>query len=106
MSSISALPKELVESPQSPWQQARSRFFAGRQGPIGLGILIFIVLFCVIGRVLLPYSFYDLPQPDVLSYMGRGPSLAHPFGETARTQRDVLTLVVNGGVGSLTIGFV
>ena len=105
MSSIGALPKVLAESPQSPWQQARTRFFAGRQGPIGLGILVFIVLFCVIGRVLLPYSFYDLPQPDVLSYMGRGPSLAHPFGETARTQRDVLTLVVNGGVGSLTIGF-
>ena len=91
MSRIVALPKEVAGSPQSPWQQARSRFFAGRQGPIGLGILIFIVLFCVIGRVLLPYSFYDLPQPDVLSYMGRGPSLAHPFGETARTQRDVLT---------------
>lgn len=62
--------------------------------------------FCVVGRFLLQYDFYVLPQPDVLSYMGRGPSLAHPFGETARTQRDVLTLVVHGGVGSLTIGFV
>jgi peptide/nickel transport system permease protein len=106
MSRVAALSNEEVVSPQSPWQQARTRFFADRQGPIGLGILIFIVLFCVIGRVVLPYSFYELPQPDVLSYMGRGPSLAHPFGETARTQRDVLTLVVNGGVGSLTIGFI
>ncbi|RLT26357.1 MAG: ABC transporter permease [Chloroflexi bacterium] len=91
---------------ESPWQQARRRFFAGRQGPVGLAILIVVVGFAIIGSLLLKYDFYELPQPDQFVYLGRGPSFAHPFGETARTQRDVLTLVVNGARGSLIIGFV
>jgi peptide/nickel transport system permease protein len=90
---------------QSPWAQARRRFFGGRQGPWGLGILIFVIVFCVVGAQLLPYDFYEIPQPEEIVYIGRGPSLEHPFGETGSLQRDVLTLVAHGGIGSLTIGF-
>lgn len=102
--SVQAVEKVKVES-QSPWAQARRRFFAGKQGPWGLGILVFVIFFCLIGAQLLPYDFYELPQPEEIVYIGRGPSLAHPFGETGSLQRDVLTLVVHGGIGSLTIGF-
>ena len=73
---------------------------------MGLVVLIFVIGFSIIGSLFLTYNFYELPQPDQFVYLGRGPSFAHPFGETARTQRDVLTLVVNGARGSLTIGFV
>ena len=102
---MAAKPRQTRQS-ESPWQQARRRFFAGRQGPVGLVVLIFVIGFSIIGSLFLTYNFYELPQPDQFVYLGRGPSFAHPFGETARTQRDVLTLVVNGARGSLTIGFV
>ena len=90
---------------QSPWAQARRRFFAGRQGPWGLAILLFVIVFCVLGAQLLPYDFYKISQPEEIVYIGRGPSLEHPFGETGSLQRDVLTLVAHGGIGSLMIGF-
>ena len=98
--------KPVRRQSESPWQQARRRFFAGRQGPVGLAILVFVGGFAIIGSLLFKYDFYELPQPDQFVYLGRGPSFAHPFGETARTQRDVLTLVANGARGSLIIGFV
>ena len=90
---------------ESPWGQARRRFFAGRMGPLGLGILVFIFLFVVIGSVVLPFDFYHVPQPDQITFVGRGPAWGRPFGETGLLQLDVLTLVVNGGKASLAIGF-
>lgn len=90
---------------ESPWQQARRRYFAGRMGPWGLYILAFIFLFVVIGSILLPFDFYTVPQPDEINFIGRPPAWGRPFGETGLLQIDVLTLVVNGGKTSLTIGF-
>lgn len=90
---------------ESPWQQARRRYFAGRMGPWGLYILVGIFLFVVIGSVLLPFNFYNVPQPDEINFIGRGPAWGRPFGETGLLQLDVLTLVVNGGKTSLAIGF-
>ena len=49
---------------ESPWQQARRRYFAGRMGPWGLYILVGIFIFVVIGSILLPFDFYNVPQPD------------------------------------------
>ena len=106
MSTAVANKSRKIRQSESPWQQARRRFFAGRQGPVGLAVLIFVIGFSIIGSLFLKYNFYELPLPDQFVYLGRGPSFAHPFGETARTQRDVLTLVVNGARGSLTIGFI
>ena len=83
---------------ESPWGQARRRFFAGRMGPLGLGILVFIFLFVAIGSVVLPFDFYHVPQPDQITFVGRGPAWGRPFGETGLLQLDVLTLVVNGGI--------
>ena len=90
---------------ESPWQQARRRYFAGRMGPWGLYILIGIFLFVAVGSVLLPFNFYNVPQPDEINFIGRGPAWGRPFGETGLLQLDVLTLVVNGGKTSLAIGF-
>ncbi|MEY4388573.1 MAG: hypothetical protein RLZZ432_292 [Chloroflexota bacterium] len=90
---------------ESPWQQARRRFFAGRMGPWGLRILIGIFLFVAIGSILLPFDFYNVPQPDEINFVGRPPAWGRPFGETGLLQLDVLTLVVNGGRTSLMIGF-
>ena len=90
---------------ESPWQQARRRYFAGRMGPWGLYILIGIFLFVAVGSMLLPFDFYNVPQPDEINFIGRGPAWGRPFGETGLLQLDVLTLVVNGGKTSLAIGF-
>jgi peptide/nickel transport system permease protein len=64
-----------------------------------------LVVAAVIGPVLSPFVFNDVPKPSAVVYAGRPPSLAHPFGETGGLQRDVLQLVVNGARTSLLIGF-
>jgi ABC-type dipeptide/oligopeptide/nickel transport system permease subunit len=91
---------------ESPWVQARKRFFAARMGPLGLAILAFVFLFVIIGSILLPYDFYDVPIRDENVFAGRPPAWGRPFGETGMLQLDVLTLVANGGKTSLFIGFV
>ena len=87
------------------WQLAWRKFRKHRLALIGLGLIAALILIAVIGPVLLPFSFNDVPKPDEIVGAGRGPSLAHPMGETGGLQRDVLTLVVNGSRTSLMIGF-
>ncbi|MEY2731347.1 MAG: hypothetical protein RLZZ588_72, partial [Chloroflexota bacterium] len=62
-------------------------------------------LFVVIGSLLLPFDFYNVPQPDEINFIGRPPAWGRPFGETGMLQLDVMTLVANGGRTSLVIGF-
>jgi len=90
---------------ESPWQQARRRFFAARMGPWGLAIIGTIFLFVIIGSLLLPFDFYNVPIRDVQTYAGRPPAWGRPFGETGMLQLDVMMLVANGGRTSLLIGF-
>ena len=87
------------------WQLAWRKFRKHKLALIGLLIIGILVLVSVIGPVLLPFNFTDIPKPDELVQQGRPPSLAHPMGETGGLQRDVLTLVVNGSRTSLLIGF-
>ena len=95
-----------IERAESPWALARRRFFAGRQGPLGLAILGFVFLLVVVGPLLAPYRVGEIPKPSEFVFLGRSPSLEHIFGETAQLQLDVFMLVVNGGRASLFIGFV
>jgi peptide/nickel transport system permease protein len=95
-----------VHRAESPWRQARRRFFAGRQGPLGLAIILVIFAFILIGPIFAPFNYGDIPVPSEDVFLGRGPSFDHIFGETAQLQLDVYTLVVNGGRASLLIGFV
>jgi peptide/nickel transport system permease protein len=87
------------------WQLAWRKFKKHRLALIGLGIIAFMIATAIIGPILMPFEFEDVPRPDVVVYQGRGPSLQHPFGETGGLQRDVLMLVVNGARTSLIIGF-
>ena len=102
------------------WQLAWRKFRRHRLALIGLGLMGGLLVTAVIGPVLLPFSFTDIPQPTQLVGSGRPPFcetydsaaknctswlLTHPMGETGGLQRDVLTLVVNGARTSLLIGF-
>jgi peptide/nickel transport system permease protein len=89
----------------SQWQLAWRKFKKHRLALIGLGILAFLIAVAIIGPILTPFVFNDIPKVDVKVYAGRPPSLAHLFGETGGLQRDVLQLVVNGARTSLLIGF-
>ena len=91
---------------ESPWAQARRRFFAGRQGPWGLRILGVVLLFVIVGPIFAPYDRFSIPNPSEFVFLGRPPSFEHIFGETAQLQLDVFMLTVNGGRGSLLIGFI
>lgn len=89
----------------SQFQLAWRKFKRHRLALIGLGIIAFMIAVAIIGPFLMPFAFDSIPRPDEIVYQGRGPSLAHPFGETGGLQRDVLMLVVNGARTSLLIGF-
>jgi peptide/nickel transport system permease protein len=102
---VSSAVQDRLPVSESPWLQARKRFMQTRMGPAGLAILIGIFIFVVLGSLLLPYDFYEVPQPDVINFVGRPPAWGRPFGETGMLQLDVMTLVANGGRTSLIIGF-
>lgn len=87
------------------YQLAWRKFRKHRLALIGLGIITALILVAIVGPFLMPFSFTDIPRPDKIVTQGRGPSLAHPMGETGGLQRDVFMLVVNGARTSLLIGF-
>jgi peptide/nickel transport system permease protein len=89
----------------SQWQLAWRKFRKHNLAIIGLVILASLILIALVGPFFMPFDFRDIPRPEQIVAIGRGPSLAHPFGETGGLQRDVLTLVVNGARTSLFIGF-
>jgi peptide/nickel transport system permease protein len=88
------------------WQLAWRKFRKHKLALIGLLIGAVLIAIAIVGPVLMPFSFTDVPTPDQIVAAGRAPSIQHPMGETGGLQRDVLTLVVNGSRTSLTIGFV
>lgn len=108
---------EIVDTPSAPedyevglkslnqWQLAWRKFRKHRLALIGLAMIAILIGVAVIGPVLLPFNFTDIPKPDQIVGAGRPPSLQHPMGETGGLQRDVMTLVVNGARTSLMIGF-
>jgi peptide/nickel transport system permease protein len=87
------------------WQLAWRKFRKHKLAIVGLAILIVLIVAAIVGPILSPFVFNQIPKPDKAVYAGRPPSLAHPFGETGGLQRDVLQLVVNGARTSLLIGF-
>ena len=89
----------------SQWQLAWRKFKTHRLALIGLGILLVLFAVAIVGPILMPFVFNEIPKPDVKVYAGRPPSLQHWFGETGGLQRDVFMLVVNGARTSLLIGF-
>ena len=90
-----------VPAQRSPWRDARIRFFRNRAALVSLLVLGLIVLACVVGPLLLPYSYEDTDW----NLMGIAPSLQgwHLFG-TDELGRDLLVRTLVGGRISLTVG--
>ncbi|HEX5828609.1 MAG TPA: ABC transporter permease [Candidatus Limnocylindrales bacterium] len=87
------------------WQLAWRKFRKHKLALVGLGMIGVLLGVAIIGPILLPFSFTDIPQPDEIVSAGRPPAIGRPMGETGGLQRDVFTLVVNGARTSLLIGF-
>jgi len=103
------------------WQLAWRKFRKHKLALIGLGLLAALVMIAVVGPVIMPFDFKDVPRPDQIVQSGRPPlcvewdaaskscisrGMVHPMGETGGLQRDVMMLVINGARTSLLIGFV
>jgi len=99
------IPKSVIEAAEpaqrSPWLDARIRFMRNRAAVVSLLILSCIVLACVLGPLLLPYSYEDTDW----NQMGIAPTLTgwHLFG-TDELGRDLLVRTLVGGRISLTVG--
>jgi len=96
--------KEAVAKPQkikkkSMLAETLERTVKAPSAKLGAILFIAIVLFCLIGPFLSPYTYdqFDLMNIKAL------PSLAHPFGTDA-LGRDILTRLMVGGRYSLALG--
>jgi peptide/nickel transport system permease protein len=87
------------------WELAWRKFRNHRLALLGSAMLAVLVVAALVGPIFLPFDFASIPEPDEFVNNGRGPSIAHLFGETGGLQRDVFMLVLNGARTSLFIGF-
>jgi peptide/nickel transport system permease protein len=93
------------------WQIAWRRFKKHKLAVFGAILFLGICLIAIVVPIFLPYDFEVIPRPLLLcagstlkATYGCPPSIEHLMGTTARLQRDVLTMVVNGARLSLIIG--
>ncbi len=85
---------------QSGWRLALREFSSNRLAVIGFGILIFFVLFCLVGPLI-----YHTDQLDTnLAIANQPPSAAHLLG-TDTNGFDELGRIMKGGQAALEIGF-
>lgn len=105
----------------SPGQLVMKRFFRNKLAGFGMGLIVFMLLFCFVGPFFSPYSEYEIfyinkatgeeiPMTDSrISEKGVGINLkaslssSHWLGTDA-DGRDVLTRLMYGGRISLTVG--
>jgi peptide/nickel transport system permease protein len=84
----------------SIWRLMWNVFFQNRLAVLGLGIIIFMILFCFAGPL-----FYHTNQVQINMYqVTQPPSLRHPLG-TDNVGYDVLGRLMLGGQSSLEVGF-
>jgi peptide/nickel transport system permease protein len=62
------------------WQLAWRKFRKHKLALIGLGMIVALILVAILGPVLMPFNFGDIPQlaPNEIVQQGRPPSLQHP----------------------------
>ena len=98
---LAELEERVANAPvvRTPAEQAWRRFRKNRLAMTGGGLLIFLVLFVVIGSLVTPYN------PDLVDLMNirAMPSLGHPLG-CDDLGRDLLTRLLFGGRISLAVG--
>ena len=87
-------------APQTPFQRVVRRFVKHKAAMFGLLILIFVLLYVVIGSLLFSEDYAN--RNDTSDQL-LAPSAAHPFG-TDRIGRDIMARTVYGGQISLIIG--
>jgi len=85
---------------QSGWRLAVREFVSNRLAVFGLGLLVFFVLFCILG----PYFYHGNVLNSVLSDSYLGPGAGHPLGTTDQGY-DELALLMKGGQVALEVGF-
>lgn len=107
----------------SPTQLILKRFFRNKLAGIGLGIIIFMVLFCFVGPLFSPYGEYEIfylnketgeelnMNDPRISEKGitvniRAPLSSKHWLGTDADGRDMLTRLMYGGRVSLTVGIV
>lgn len=107
----------------TPGQMVMKRFFRNKLACVGLGIVLFMILFCLVGPWISPYSEYEIFYKDAetgeeirMHDEGVGSasarvnvkapiSASHWLGTDA-DGRDVMTRLMYGGRISLIVGFV
>ena len=82
------------------WQDVWIQFRKHRGAMFGLGVLVFLVLFSVVG----PWIYRIDPQYSDLTVLNQGPSVSHWFGTDA-IGRDMFAMMMAGGRISLMVGF-
>ncbi|MEK5059977.1 peptide ABC transporter permease [Paenibacillus sp. FSL H7-0326] len=90
-----------VKRPDSPWRISLRRFTRNRLAVMGLLILVFMVLFCVFGPMMSPYSLSDYSVAN----KNQPPNTQHWLG-TDKLGRDILLRIMLSGRISLLVGFV
>ena len=85
---------------QSGWKLAFSEFARNRLALVGVGVLIFFVLFCFIG----PLFYHGNLLNTNLAGVNEPPGPGHPLG-TDNEGFDVLAELMKGGQASLEVGF-
>lgn len=94
-------PKIKKEKVQSPWRLVINRLVKNKLAMVGLGILIFMVLFCLIGPLISPHD----PNAMNFAMKKKPPSSTYWLG-TDLLGRDILTRLMYAGRISLLVGFV
>jgi peptide/nickel transport system permease protein len=84
----------------SVWRMILEVFFQNRLATLGLGVIVFMVLFCFVGP-LVYHTSQVFNNPNIAN---KSPSLSHPLG-TDQVGYDVLGRLMLGGQTSLEIGF-
>jgi peptide/nickel transport system permease protein len=96
---VAALTQGAVRG-EANWRRSLRRLRQHRMALVGAGILVFIVLYVLIGSLLVPESVSNYNDP---TRMLQQPSWEHPFG-TDRIGRDIMARTIWGGQISLFIG--
>lgn len=84
---------------QSGWRLGLEEFARNRLAVVGLGLLVFFVIFCFIGPIFYHGNIITTAYTGVLA-----PGPGHPLG-TNDQGFDELGLLMNGGQASLEVGF-
>jgi peptide/nickel transport system permease protein len=90
-----------VGAVQSGWRLALREFVRNRLAVVGVGILVFFVVFCFLG----PFFYHGDTLQVSLINAHDPPGAGHPLGTDANGGFDVLGQLMKGGQDALEIGF-